>query len=149
MRSVKRAGRPVRRYRSLVSPGIAVLAVLMFYAAFVSPKTQKGETARFEQDGLCLEVTGVHHTGGFVGNFGDKKPFDAYRVYPGSVLTVLEASGERWELRWGEDEALALADGMDPVELTEEFNAAVVYDLDAGRTLLQLWITDEDEEYWK
>lgn len=110
MRSVKHAHRPVRRYRSLLFPGISVLAILVFYAAFVSPGLRKGETARFEQDGLRLEITGVHRVGGFLGNCDPERkifePFDTYYVYPGAVLTVLEASSAeetvRWELRRGE-----------------------------------------------
>ena len=109
MRPIKRARRPVRRYKSLLFPGIAVLAVLAFYAAFVRPEPRRGETARFEQDGLCLEIAGVHHIGGFLGNFDPERgvgvPFDTYYVYPGSAVTVLAAPGEgaRWGLRWGED----------------------------------------------
>lgn len=155
MRSLKRSHKPVRRYRSLLFPGISVLAVFAFYAAFVSPAPQKGETARFEQDGLCIEITGVHHIGGIMANFDlDRKlfePYDTYYVYPGSVLSVLKASGEaaRWELRREEGEALALADGMRPVKLTEDFDLAFVYDLDTGLKLLSFQVTGDDEEYWK
>lgn len=155
MRSVKRTRQPVRRYKSLLSPGIAVLAVLLFYAAFASPGPEKGETARFEWDGLCLEITGVHDTGGFLAYFDPERqinqPIDTCHVYPGSVLMVLEASGEtgRWELRRKETGALVLADGMDPVKLTRDFDCASVCDLDTGRTLLSLQVREEDEEYWK
>ncbi|WP_295763630.1 hypothetical protein [uncultured Oscillibacter sp.] len=155
MRPIKRARRPVRRYRSLLSPGIAVLAVLAFYAAFARPGPQRGETARFEQDGLCLEITGVHHIGGFLGNFDPERgvgvPFDTYYVYPGSAVTVLAAPGEgaRWGLRWGEDGTLALADGMGPVELTEDLDGAAVYDRDTGLTVLSFEVSEEDEVYWR
>ena len=37
MRSTKRPRRPVRRYRSLLFPGIALLAVFLFWAAFLPP----------------------------------------------------------------------------------------------------------------
>lgn len=152
MRSVKRAGRPVRRYRSLLFPGISVLAIFVFYASFVSPGPQKGETARFEQDGLCLEITGVHHIGSSLANFDPdrqvSRPIDTYHVYPGAALTVLEAAQGAWELL-GKDETLELADGMDPVKLTEEFDLSEVRDSDTGRTVLLFRVTAEDQEYWK
>ncbi len=37
MRSTKRPRRPVHRYRSLLFPGIALLALFLFWAAFLSP----------------------------------------------------------------------------------------------------------------
>jgi hypothetical protein len=39
MRSTKRPRRPVRRYRSLLFPGIALLALFLFWAAFLPPGT--------------------------------------------------------------------------------------------------------------
>lgn len=152
MRSTKRPRQPVHRYRSLLFPGIAVLAVFLFWAG-AAPR-EKGETMRFERDGLRLEITGVHDTGGFLMYFDPERqiyqPIDTYHVYPGSVLAVLEASGEtgRWELRRKEAGALVLADGMDPVELTRDFDYASVCDLDTGRTLLSLQVREEDEEHW-
>lgn len=150
MRSVKRPQKPVHRYRSLVSPGIAVLAVLLFYAVFV-PSGKKGETARFERDGLSLEITGVHHIGGSAENFdperGINEPYDTYYVYPGSRLTVLEGSG-RWELRRQDGETLGLTEGIAPVRLTEDFDSAYVWDLEKELTLLSVNVSNETE-YWK
>ena len=37
MRSTKRPRRPVHRYRSLLFPGIALLALFLFWAAFLPP----------------------------------------------------------------------------------------------------------------
>ncbi len=42
MRSVKRPRRPVRRYKSLLFPGAAVLAVFLFWAAF-APSERGGD----------------------------------------------------------------------------------------------------------
>lgn len=153
MRSTKRPRRPVHRYRSLLFPGIALLAVFAFWAAFAP--AEKGETVLFEKDGLSLEITGVHDAGGFLVRFDPDRriyqPIDTYHVYPGSGLTVLDASGEtgRWELRRESGEALALTDGMDPVELTRDFDYACIYDLDTGFILLSLNVRQEDEDCWK
>lgn len=151
MRSMKRPRRPVHRYRSLLFPGLALLAVFAFWAAFVP--AEKGETVRFEKDGLCLEITGVHDAGGFLARFDPDRrinqPIDTCHVYPGSLLTVLDASGEtgRWELRREGGEALALTDGMEPVELTRDFDYACIYDLDTGFILLSLHVRQEDEDH--
>ena len=52
MRSMKRPRKPVQRYRSLLFPGIALLAVFVFWAAFDSPKEVRGETDLFDYGGL-------------------------------------------------------------------------------------------------
>lgn len=162
MRSMKRPRRPVHRYRSLLFPGVALLAVFVFWAAFAP--AEKGETMLFEQDGLRLEITGVHHEGGFIGRFDpEQKTFtsiDTYHVYPGSKMTVLEASSmedgtPRWELRAGENgtpdlRSLGLAEGMEPVELSEKGDYHYkIYDLKRENTALYFIVREEDEEYWK
>ena len=161
MRSIKRPRRPVRRYKSLLFPGIALLAVFAFWAAFVP--AEKGETARFEQDGLRLEITGVHLIGeSYVHYFDPERktsaPIDAYHIYPGSKVTVLEAPAmedgtARWELReWGDGrtdrEPLELAEGTAPAELSEKGEASI-YDLERERTVLYLTVREEDDSYWK
>lgn len=142
MRSVKRPQRPVHRYKALLSPGIAVLAVLLFCAAFMPPKSPRGETARFEADGLCLEIAGVRRV-------EEGEAYDTYYVSPGGTLTVLEASvgrdgAPRWELRSREGEALELAEGTAPVSLGEGFAFADVRGLGTGDTLLSLRVAVGD-----
>ena len=154
MRSIKRPRRPVHRYRSLLSPGIAVLAVLMFYAAFVSPERAKGETALFEYGGLKMEITHVREVGQDFSNDGGPEPWEypVYTVYPGATATVLEADmGEdaggvprpAWffYLEPG-DRRLDVVDGMEPVELTPEIVGMV--DGDAGVWLLRFEVWQED-----
>ena len=51
MRSMKRPRRSVHRYKSLLFPGIALLAVFAFWAAFGSPEEARGETKLFEYGG--------------------------------------------------------------------------------------------------
>lgn len=162
MRSTKRPRRPVHHYRSLLFPGIALLAVFLFWAAFVP--SEKGETKVFERDGLRLEINGVHHEGGFIGRFDPEGktfvPIDTYHVYPGSRLTVLEAplmedGAPRWELRAGETgtpdrRSLGLTEGMEPIELSEKGSYHYeIYDLEREVTALYFVVREEDEDYWK
>ena len=158
MRSTKRPRPPVHRYRSLLFPGMAVLAVLAFYAAFDAPPPEKGETARFEREGLCLEVTGGHGRGSAPADSGPERdlfvPYDTYYVSPGGFLTVVEAPEEsggaaRWELRREAGEPLGLTGGVEPVELTEAFDSAFVFDRETGLTLLLFRVTGEDQKVWK
>lgn len=159
MRSTKRPRRPVHRYRSLLFPGIALLAVFAFWAAVVP--SEKGETKVFERDGLRLEITGVHHEGGFIVRFdpeeGTTAPIDTYHVYPGSKVTVLEApltedGAPRWEIRMAGDGTpdwkLDLTAGMEPISLSDkgEFK---VYDPEREDTALFVIVREEDEDYWK
>ena len=155
MRSIKRARRPVHRYKPLLSPGIALLAVFLFWAAVVP--AEKGETVELQKDGLRLEITNVHHVGGLMANFDPERhgwePYDTYYIYPGARVTVLEAppledGGTRWELRAAEGEPLALTGGADPLEFTEE-GRFHVYDLKQGVTVLGFEVTEDDLEDWK
>lgn len=162
MRSMKRPRRPVHRYKSLLFPGIALLAVFAFWAAFDSPEEARGETRAFEKDGLRLEITGIHHEGGFISTFDPEQntlvPIDTYHVYPGSRVTVLEASlmedeTPRWELRAGEagarESLLGLTEGMEPIELLEKGNYNYeLYDLEREITALYFVVREEDEAYW-
>ena len=161
MRSMKRPRRPVRRYRSLLSPGLALLAVFAFWAAFVP--SEKGEIKEFERDGLRLKITGVHHEGGFLAHFdpdrGINRPIDTCHVFPGSVLTVLDAplredGTPRWELRAGEAGAreplLGLTEGMEPVVLSEKGDDHYeIYDLERESAALYFVVREEGEDYWK
>lgn len=162
MRSMKRPRKPVRRYRSLLFPGIALAALFAFWAAFVP--SEKGETKAFEKDGLRLEITGVHHEGGFVGRFDPEGkafvPIDTYHVYPGSKLTVLEAplkedGTPRWEFRAGENgmpdrQSLGLTEGMEPIVLSEKGSYHYqICDLEREATALYFVVREEDEDYWK
>lgn len=158
MRSTKRPRRSVHRYKSLLFPGIAVLAVFLFWAAFAP--SERGETKVFEGDGLRLEITGIHHEGGFMQRFDPEEktavPIDTYHVYPGSRATVLEAplledGTPRWELRAGEAGArkslLGLTKDMEPIELSEKDYE--LYDLERESTALYVVVREEDEDYWK
>ena len=158
MRSTKRPRKPVRRYKSLLFPGIALLAVFLFWAAFTP--SERGETKVFEGDGLRLEINGVHHEGGFMQRFDPEEktavPIDAYHVYPGSKVTVLEASlledgSPRWELRAGEagvrKSLPGLTEGMEPIELSEK--EYELYDLERESTALYVVVREENEDYWK
>lgn len=161
MRSMKRPRKPVHRYRSLLFPGIALLAVFAFWAAF--GPAEKGETMRFEKDGLCLEITGVHDTGGFLMHFDPERdlfePYDTYHVYPGSRVSVLDAplmedGTPRWELRAGEAGAweplLGLTEGIEPIVLSEKGNYHYeIYDLERESAALYFVVREEDEDYWK
>ncbi len=158
MRSVKRPRRTVQRYKPLLFPGIALLAVFVFWAAVVPE--ERGETVEFQKEGLLLEITSVHHVGGFMANFDPERhseePYDTYHIYPGAKVTVLEAlpmeGGKvRWVLRaaGGERrEPLELTGGMDPLEFTEEETFSI-YDLERGLTVLDFYVTEDDQEYWK
>ena len=161
MRSMKRPRRPVHRYKSLLFPGIALLAVFAFWAAFAPG--ERGETRAFEKDGLRLEITGVHDEGGFISAFDPEQkthvPIDTYHVYPGARVTVLEAplmedGTPRWELRAGEagarESLLGLTEGMEPIELSEkgDYNYEL-YDLERENTALYFVVREENEDYWK
>lgn len=126
MRSIKRPRRPVRRYRSLLAPGIALLAVFAFWAAFASPE----ETVRFEYSALKLEITNVREAdreSGYDGMTAWEYP--VYAVAPGAEARVLEADmaeengvlSPQWSfyLEPG-GRRLEITDGMEPVELTPE-----------------------------
>lgn len=150
MRSIKRPRRPVHRYRSLLFPGIAVLAVLAFYAAFVP--SEKGKAELFEHGGLKIEITNVREVGRDFSNDGPELwEYPVYTVYPGAEAAVLEADmGEdasgasfpRWffYLEPG-DRRLDAADGMEPVELTPEVLGIV--DGDGGAWLVRFEIWEE------
>ncbi len=160
MRSTKRPRRPVHRYKSLLFPGIALLAVFAFWAAFAP--AEKGETVRFEQDGLRLEITGVHHEGDFIYRFDPEQktfiPIDTHHVYPGSKVTILEApvmedGTARWEFRvlgsgTPDRELPELAEGMAPVELSEKGEVSI-YDLERERDVLYLIVREAEDDYWK
>ena len=155
MRSIKRPRRPVHRYKPLLFPGIALLAVFLFWAAVVP--AEKGEMVEFQKDGLRLEITNVHHVGGFMANFDPERhgveSYDTYYIYPGARVTVLEAppledGGTRWELRAAGREPLNLTGGVDPLEFKEEGRFRV-YDLKQGVTVLGFEVTEDDLEYWK
>ena len=145
MRSTKRPRRPVHRYKSLLSPGIALLAVFLFWAAFGSP--ERGETELFEYGGLRIEITGVREVGRDSSSDGGPElwEYPVYTVYPGAKAAVLEAdmlrqSGGAPLPRWffclePGDRRLDVTDGMEPVELTPEVTGMV--DGDGGAWLLR------------
>ncbi len=160
MRSIKRPRKQVRRYKSLLFPGIAVLAVFLFWAAFAP--AEKGEQREFEKDGLRLEITCVDHVGGFLLNFNTSQkinePYDTYYVYPGAKVTVLEAPPTengmaRWEFRvlgsgTPDREPLELKEGMDPVRLLEE-GSFQIYDLERGLAVLEFDVSESGGDHWK
>jgi len=121
---MKRPRKPVHRYRSLLFPGIAVLAVFLFWGAFGSP--EKGETALFEYGGLKLEISGAREVGRDFRNDGGRE-YPVYTVYPGASATVLAADmtedehpSPRWFFYLEGDRRLDVTDGMEPVEITPE-----------------------------
>lgn len=120
---------------------------------------QRGETVEVEKDGLTLEISSVHHEGGFIGDFDLSRPlepYDTYHIYPGGNVTVLEApptedGTARWELRPtgnGQAEMEPLRDGMAPIEFARE-GSFCVYDLEESRTAFGLEVSDSDQDYWK
>ena len=132
MRSTKRPRKPVHRYRSLLFPGIALLAVFLFWAAFDPSEQSKGETELFEYGGLKIEISNVREVGRDFSNDGGPElwEYPVYTVYPGATATVLEADmkmGEdgalfadwAFELR-SEDWRLDIVDDMEPLEITSE-----------------------------
>lgn len=141
MASMKRPRRPVHRYRSLVSPGIAVLAVLLFYAAFASPGQARGETELFEYGGLKIEISNVREVGQDFSS-GGGPAYPVYTVYPGAAVTVLEAEDAAWSFYLDGGRRLDVADGMEPVELTPEILGIVSGD--GGTWLLRFEIWEED-----
>ena len=151
MRSMKRPRKPVRRYQSLLFPGIAVLALFAFWAAFVP--SEKGKTELFEHGGLKIEITNVREVGRDFSNDGGPElwEYPVYTVYPGATATVLEADmlqqpGGAPLPQWffylePEDGRLDVADGMEPLELTPEVLGIV--DGDGGVWLVRFEIWEE------
>ena len=154
MRSMKRPRRPVHRYKSLLFPGAAVLAVLAFYAAFSSPDRPKGETVLFEYGGLKIEVTNVRETGRAFSNDGGPElwEYPVYTVYSGAAATVLEADMKEgaggvpfadWAFeRNAEDWRLDIVDGMEPLEITPEIVG--VFDPESGVYVLRFALWEEN-----
>ncbi len=154
MRSMKRPRKPVQRYRSLLFPGIALLAVFVFWAAFDSPKEVRGETDLFEYGGLKIEITNVREVGQDFCNDGGPElwEYPVYTVYPGASVTVLEAgmlrqSGGKPFPQWffyldPGDERLDVVDGMEPVELTPEVVGMVDGDGDVWLLRFEVWQAD-------
>lgn len=152
MRSTKRPRRPVHRYRSLLFPGIALLAVFAFWAAFVP--AEKGETALFEYGGLKIEITNVREVGRDFSNDGGPElwEYPVYTVYPGASATVLEADMKRGEdgvlfADWAfelnsEDWRLDIVNGMDPLEITPE--VVGVFDPESSVYMLRFVLWKED-----
>ena len=131
----------------------------VYVLRFVRWDPQRGETVEVEKDGLKLEISSVHHVGGFIGNFDPSRPlepYDTYYIYPGGKVTVLEApptedGTARWELRpTGNEQAEVepLRDGMAPIEFARE-GSFRVYDLEQSLTALGLEVSDSDWAYWK
>lgn len=131
----------------------------VYVLRFVRWDPQRGETVEVEKDGLKLEISSVHHVGGFTGNFDLSRPlelYDTYYIYPGGKVTVLEAppaedGTARWELRpTGNEQAEVepLRDGMAPIEFARE-GSFCVYDLEESRTAFGLEVSDSDQAYWK
>lgn len=152
MRSMKRPRRPVHRYRSLLFPGIALLALFAFWAAFVPAERPAGETALFEYGGLKMEISHVREVRRDVSGDGGPEPWEypVYTVYPGAAATVLEAGMEKdgggaprptWFFYLDGDRRLDVVDGMEPVELTPETLGMV--DGDGGAWLLRFEIWEE------
>lgn len=151
MRSIKRPRRPVHRYRSLLFPGIALLAVFVFWAAYVPSDQPEGETVLFEYGGLKMEITHVREVGQDFCNDGGPElwEYPVYTVYPGAAATVLEAdmvedgskAVPRWFFYLDGDRRLDVVDGMEPVELTPEVTGMV--DGDAGAWLVRFEVWEE------
>lgn len=153
MRSMKRPRRPVRRYQSLLFPGIAVLALFAFWAAFVP--AEQGETALFEYGDLKIEITNVREVGQDFSNDGGPElwEYPVYTVYPGAEATVLEAdmrTGEDGELfaDWAfelnsEDWRLDIVDGMEPLKITPE--VAGVFDPESSVYILRFILWEEND----
>lgn len=132
MRSMKRPRKPVHRYKSLLFPGIALLAVFAFWAAFDSPKEVRGETKLFEYGGLKIEITNVREIWQDFSHDGGPElwEYPVYTVYPGATATVLEADMKEggdgvlvadWAFaRNGEDWRLDIVDGMEPLEIVPD-----------------------------
>ena len=154
MRSMKRPRKPVRRYRSLLFPGIALLAVFAFWAAFDPPEEARGETRVFEYGGLKIEITNVREVGQDFCNDGGPElwEYPVYTVYPGAEATVLEADmleagGGPASPQWffylePENRRLDVVDGMEPVELTSEVMGMV--DGDGGAWLVRFEVWEEN-----
>ncbi len=149
MRSMKRPRKPVHRYRSLLFPGVAVLAVFLFWAAFEPREQPGGETALFERGGLKIEITGVREVGEDFPNGGGPEPCPVYTVFPGAVATVLEAGvgadgGPLWAFETaGEDGRLDIVDGMAPLEITPEVTG--VLDPETGVYALRFVLREPEE----
>lgn len=154
MRSMKRPRKPVRRYRSLLFPGIALLAVFAFWAAFDPPEEARGETRVFEYGGLKIEITNVREVGQDFCNDGGPElwEYPVYTVYPGAEAAVLEADmleagGGPASPQWffylePENRRLDVVDGMEPVELTSEVMGMV--DGDGGAWLVRFEVWEEN-----
>ena len=154
MRSTKRPRRPVHRYKSLLFPGIAVLAIFAFWAAFAPSEQPKGETVLFEYGGLKIEIANVQEVGQGFSNDGGPElwEYPVYTVYPGATATVLEAgmkTGEDGVLLadWAfelnsEDRRLDIADGMEPLEITPE--VVGVFDPESSVYILRFVLQEED-----
>ena len=152
MRSMKRPRKPVRRYRSLLFPGIALLAGFAFWAAFTSPEQPEGETMLFEYGNLKLEITHVREVRKDVCGGPEPWEYSVYRVYPGAAATVLEADmlesdGGPASPKWffylePENRRLDVVDGMEPVELTPEVMGMV--DGDGGAWLIRFEIWEKN-----
>ena len=154
MRSMKRPRKPVRRYRSLLFPGIALLAVFAFWAAFDPPEEARGETRVFEYGGLKIEITNVREVGQDFCNDGGPElwEYPVYTVYPGAEAAVLEADmleagGGPASPQWffylePENRRLDVVDGMEPVELTSEVMGMV--DGDGGAWLIRFEIWEKN-----
>ena len=149
MRSMKRPRRPVHRYRSLLFPGVAVLAVFLFWAAFEPREQPGGETVLFERGGLKIEITGVREVGEDFHNDGSPEPCPVYTVFPGAVATVLEAGlGADGEPLWafetaGEAGRLNIVEGMAPLEITPEVTG--VLDPETGVYALRFVLREPEE----
>lgn len=154
MRSMKRPRKPVHRYRSLLFPGIALLAVFAFWAAFDPPEEARGETRVFEYGGLKIEITNVREVGQDFCNDGGPElwEYPVYTVYPGAEAAVLEADmleagGGPASPKWffylePENRRLDVVDGMEPVELTSEVMGMV--DGDGGAWLVRFEVWEEN-----
>lgn len=149
MRSMKRPRRPVHRYRSLLFPGVAVLAVFLFWAAFEPREQPGGETALFERGGLKIEITGVREVGEDFDSGGGSEPCPVYTVSPGAVATVLEAGvgadgGPLWAFETaGEAGRLNIVEGMASLEITPEVTG--VFNPESGVYALR-FVFQEPEE---
>ena len=154
MRSMKRPRKPVHRYRSLLFPGIALLAVFAFWAAFDPPEEARGETRVFDYGGLKIEITNVREVGQDFCNDGGPElwEYPVYTVYPGAEAAVLEADmleagGGPASPQWffylePENRRLDVVDGMEPVELTPEVVGMV--DRDGGAWLVRFEVWEEN-----
>ena len=154
MRSMKRPRRPVHRYKPLLFPGIALLAVFAFWAAFDPSKQPEGETVLFESGGLKIEISNVREVGQDFNNDGGPElwEYPVYTVYSGATATVLEADmletgGGPASPQWfsylePENRRLDVVDGMEPVELTPEVVGMV--DGDGGAWLIRFEIWEKN-----